>query len=130
MVFIHLLEYLGVNIQTTSLEECRLTLSIADIHLQPFGILHGGINGILIETACSLGANENLSEQSYAVGVDLQVNHLRSVSTGTLTVSAKPDHIGKSIQVWQATIYDEQQRLISVGRCTLANRLKAKEQRP
>lgn len=98
-------------------------MQIEAFHKQPYGIMHGGINGVLIETACSLGANEQLkSKKTYAVGVDLQVNHLKSVASGMLTITATPDHVGGTIQVWKAAIYDEKNQLISVGRCTLMNR--------
>ena len=62
------------------------------MHKQPYGLVHGGLNGVLIETACSLGANENVPENTFAVGIDLQVNHLRSVHDGSLTVIATPNH--------------------------------------
>lgn len=120
----HLLDYL--NIETTELSKTSvvLTMEIADFHKQPYGILHGGINGVLIETACSLGANEQfVGENAYAVGVDLQVNHLKSVANGTLTVIAKPDHIGGSLHVWEGKIFNEAGDLISVGRCTLLKRI-------
>ena len=90
------------------------------MHKQPYGLVHGGLNGVLIETACSLGANEN----TFAVGIDLQVNHLRSVHDGSLTVIATPDHSGKTLQVWEAKIYNADHQLTSVGRCTLTNRQK------
>ncbi|WP_459254266.1 PaaI family thioesterase, partial [Enterococcus faecalis] len=77
MITIHLLEYLGITIQQVSAEKCQLTLAVKDVHKQPYGLVHGGLNGVLIETACSLGANENVPENTFAVGIDLQVNHLR-----------------------------------------------------
>lgn len=60
------------------------------MHKQPYGLVHGGLNGVLIETACSLGANENVPENTFAVGIDLQVNHLRSVHDGSLTRLRRP----------------------------------------
>lgn len=94
------------------------------MHKQPYGLVHGGLNGVLIETACSLGANENVPENTFAVGIDLQVNHLRSVHDGSLTVIATPDHSGKTLQVWEAKIYNADHQLTSVGRCTLTNKQK------
>ena len=119
----HLLDYLTIETTEQSKEKVVLTMKIADFHKQPYGILHGGMNGVLIETACSLGANEQFSEENaYAVGVDLQVNHLKSVAEGILTVIAQPNHIGGSLQVWEGKIFNETGNLISVGRCTLLKR--------
>ena len=114
----NLLEHLDIQIKQTSPEQVELSLIVRDIHKQPFGIMHGGMNGVLIETACSLGANQNVTPDEYCVGVDLQVNHLRAVTSGELTIRAIPDKVGRTIQVWQATVYQKEQK-IAVGRCTL-----------
>ena len=114
----NLLEHLNIKIKQTSPEQVELALVVRDIHKQPFGIMHGGMNGVLIETACSLGANQNVKSNEYCVGVDLQVNHLRAVTSGELTIRAIPDKVGRTIQVWQATVYQKEQK-IAVGRCTL-----------
>lgn len=114
----NLLEHLDIQIKQTTPEQVELALMVRDIHKQPFGIMHGGMNGVLIETACSLGANQNVKSNEYCVGVDLQVNHLRVVTSGELTIRAIPDKVGGTIQVWQATVYQKEQK-IAVGRCTL-----------
>ena len=114
----NLLEHLNIQINQTSPEQVELALVVRDIHKQPFGIMHGGMNGVLIETACSLGANQNVKSNEYCVGVDLQVNHLRAVTSGELTIRAIPDKVGRTVQVWQATVYQKEQK-IAVGRCTL-----------
>lgn len=123
----NLLEHLDIQIKQTSPEQVELSLIVRDIHKQPFGIMHGGMNGVLIETACSLGANQNVAQNEYCVGVDLQVNHLQAVSTGELNIIATPDKIGRTLQVWQATVYQKEQK-IAVGRCTLmVQRTKIKD---
>ena len=114
----NLLEHLDIQIKQTTPEQVELSLIVREIHKQPFGIMHGGMNGVLIETACSLGANQNVAQNEYCVGVDLQVNHLRAVTSGELTIRAIPDKVGRTIQVWQATVYQKEQK-IAVGRCTL-----------
>ncbi|CAI3337473.1 PaaI family thioesterase [Enterococcus cecorum] len=114
----NLLEHLDIQIKQTSPEQVELSLIVREIHKQPFGIMHGGMNGVLIETACSLGANQNVAQNEYCVGVDLQVNHLQAVSTGELNIIATPDKIGRTLQVWQATVYQINKK-IAAGRCTL-----------
>lgn len=115
------LDYLDIQLIQASREKVVLKMIVDEKHLQPFKLMHGGINALLIETATSIGANESLdTTQQVAVGVDIQVNHLKSAIKGdTLTVIAKPDHIGKSLHVWQAEITNQTQQKISVGRCTL-----------
>ena len=59
----NLLEHLDIQIKQTSPEQVELSLIVREIHKQPFGIMHGGMNGVLIETACSLGANQNVAQK-------------------------------------------------------------------
>ena len=120
------LDYLDIKIEDVSKEKVILTMVVDGKHLQPFGLMHGGMNAVLIETATSIGANESIdTTKQVAVGLDIQVNHLKSAVKGdTLTVVAIPDHIGKTTQVWQAEITNQIQQKISVGRCTLIEKKK------
>ncbi|WP_430609943.1 PaaI family thioesterase [Enterococcus sp. DIV0876] len=124
----NLLEALGIQIEEATAAQVRLRMNIGPQHKQPFGIVHGGINGVLIETACSIGANQALAaDEAFAAGIDLQVNHLHAVQDGVLIVEAIPDKIGHRIQTWQATIWQENGPKTAVGRCTLTT-LKQKKQ--
>ncbi|MCI0130307.1 hotdog fold thioesterase [Vagococcus sp. CY53-2] len=115
------LDYLDIKIEDVLKEKVILTMVVDVKHLQPFGLMHGGMNAVLIETATSIGSNESIdTTKQVAVGLDIQVNHLKSAVKGdTLTVVAIPDHIGKTTQVWQAEITNQKQQKVSVGRCTL-----------
>lgn len=120
-----LLTHLAIQIQEQSPEKVILTMPITDEHKQPFGYVHGGINAVLIETACSLGANLHVKPNQFCVGLDLQVSHLSSAQQGILTVIATPDKIGKTRQVWQAEIYLDETKKTAVGRLSLLCQNKA-----
>lgn len=97
----NLLETLGIRQLSLTKNKIILALTISDAHLQPYGILHGGVNAVMAETAASLGANANLDDAHVAVGVDITTHHLRAVKAGTLTATATPVNIGHTLQVWQ-----------------------------
>ena len=88
--------------------------------LQPHGIMHGGASCVLAETVGSIAANFCVSEEHYCVGLDINTNHIRAVRDGYVTAKAKPFHIGKSTQVWGIKIKDDEGRLVSVNRLTMA----------
>ena len=113
----NLLEQLNIQTKQVTKEKVVLSLEVTDQHKQPFGYLHGGMNGVLIETACSIGANQQLSA-CFAVGVDLQVSHLHAVQSGELQVIATPEKIGRRLQFWRAEIY-LLDTLVATGKCTL-----------
>lgn len=115
-----LIEYLGIKSIISSKDKVILSLNVTDKVQQPFGVLHGGINSVLAETAASIGANFNLSH-GHAVGVNISTNHLKSVTSGKLTVEATPLRIGKKIQVWQANTFDDKNNLTSNSTITLTN---------
>lgn len=89
---------------------------------QPTGIVHGGVHATLVETTASVGASLWLGDDGYAVGITNSTDFLRSVSEGTLRVEATPLQQGRTMQLWQVSITDEQQRPVAVGRLRLMNR--------
>jgi uncharacterized protein (TIGR00369 family) len=55
-----------------------------------------------------------------AFGQEINANHIRSVQEGLLTATALPLHIGRTSQIWEIDIRNEQQKRVCVSRCTLA----------
>jgi uncharacterized protein (TIGR00369 family) len=88
---------------------------------QPAGIMHGGASCVLAETIGSVGAGCCINpEKFHCVGLDINTNHIRAISSGIVTGIGKPFHLGRSTQVWSIDIFNEQLKLISVTRLTVA----------
>ncbi|HUG98236.1 MAG TPA: hotdog fold thioesterase [Gammaproteobacteria bacterium] len=88
---------------------------------QPFGLLHGGATAALAETLGSAAANCCLdADAEYAVGLEINANHLRAVRHGNVTGTARPVHLGRRTQVWDTRVEDEAGKLVCVSRLTLA----------
>ncbi|WP_198971636.1 hotdog fold thioesterase [Xylophilus sp. ASV27] len=87
---------------------------------QPVGILHGGVSVLLAETLGSCGAAYSCPEGHRAVGLDINANHLRSVSEGWVTGTARPVHIGRTTQVWQIDMVNDAGQPTCVSRITMA----------
>lgn len=88
---------------------------------QPFGLLHGGASVALAETLGSLAGNLCLDPgRNVAVGLEISANHLRQVTSGHVIGTARPIHLGRSTQVWDIRIEDEEGRMVCVSRLTLA----------
>ena len=115
------LETLDITIESAEKELVVLTMPVTERVHQYTGLLHGGVSVVLAETAASIGAalNADLTRVT-PVGVEINANHLRSVSSGVVTAEARPVYTGRQMSVWAIEIRDERQRLISVSRCTLA----------
>lgn len=88
---------------------------------QPMGLLHGGASVVLAESLGSMAANLVLNmETHYAVGLEINANHLRGITEGYVFGKAEPLHVGSRTQVWQIHIRDQQDRLICTSRLTCA----------
>ena len=87
---------------------------------QPFGLLHGGVSVVLAETLGSVGAMFASPPAWRGVGLDINANHIRGVSSGWVTGTARPVHIGRSTQVWQIDMVNEEGKLTCVSRITMA----------
>lgn len=86
---------------------------------QPFGLLHGGASAVLIETLGSMGATvHGLGDDKVAVGVDLNVTHIRSARQGRVTGVATALHLGRRTAIYQVEITDEEGRRTAIGRLT------------
>lgn len=88
---------------------------------QPYGILHGGASCVLAETLGSIGSALVIDTEKFiCVGLEINANHLRSVSEGFVTGTATPIHLGRSTHVWDIRLHDQQQKLICISRLTVA----------
>ena len=88
--------------------------------IQPYGLLHGGASMALAETAGSIAANLTLADHLICVGLDINGNHLKSVTSGFVYAKAVPLHIGRTTQVWEIKITDQNEKLICIARFTAA----------
>lgn len=117
----HLAATLGIVLTELTPERVVATMPVDDRTRQPFGILHGGASVALAETVASLGGTMNVDLERFAVvGVEINANHIRAKREGFVTGTATPIHLGRSTQVWEIRIVDEENRPVCVSRCTLA----------
>jgi 1,4-dihydroxy-2-naphthoyl-CoA hydrolase len=87
---------------------------------QPLGLLHGGASVVLAESLASMSGNFCVDPAKYyCVGLEINANHLKSVTQGYVTCVARPIHIGKRTQVWEMKI-DQDGTPVCISRMTLA----------
>jgi 1,4-dihydroxy-2-naphthoyl-CoA hydrolase len=89
--------------------------------VQPYGRLHGGASVVLAETVASAAGILTLDcERETAVGMEINANHLRPVSSGFVTATAQPEARQRATQVWTVRLVDDAGRLVCISRVTLA----------
>ena len=116
-----LMEALGIRFVELGEDFLAATMPVDARTHQPLGLLHGGASAALAETLGSAAANCCLDAATeYAVGLEINANHLRGLRKGQVTGRARPLHLGRRTQVWETRIEDEAGRLVCVSRLTLA----------
>ncbi|MCK9537563.1 hotdog fold thioesterase [Dokdonella sp.] len=115
-----LVDHLGIRITEVGEDFVRGSMPVDARTRQPFGLLHGGASVALAESLGSLAGNLCLGESHMAVGLEINANHVRAISRGEVTGTARALHLGRSTQVWDIRIEDEGGQLVCVARLTLA----------
>ncbi len=112
---------LGIEFTEAGDDFLRARMPVDSRTIQPFGILHGGSSVVLAETLGSVAANHCMKKDStVGVGLEINANHIRSVSSGWVNGTARPLHVGGSTQVWEIRIENEDGKLTCVSRITMA----------
>ena len=114
------IEHLGIEITEIGDDFLRGRVPVDERTKQPYGLLHGGVSVVLAETLGSMGAFYSCPEGHRAVGLDINANHLRAATSGWVTGTARPVHIGKTTQVWQIDMVNDEGQLTCVSRITMA----------
>jgi 1,4-dihydroxy-2-naphthoyl-CoA hydrolase len=116
-----LVETIGIRVTEIGPDFVRATMPVGPRTHQPTGVLHGGASVALAETVGSLAANLCVDNALYVcLGQEINANHVRPVSSGLVTATARPYHIGKRSHVWHIEIRDEQEKLVCISRLTMA----------
>jgi 1,4-dihydroxy-2-naphthoyl-CoA hydrolase len=114
-------DYLGFEFVEVGDDFLAARMQITPHILQPAGIMHGGASCVLAETVGSTAAQFCVDmSKYYCVGLDINTNHIRSIRDGYVIGVAKPFHLGKSTQVWGIEIKNQEGKMISVNRLTMA----------
>jgi uncharacterized protein (TIGR00369 family) len=111
---------MGLAFVSATRDEVVGELEVGPQHLQPYGIVHGGVYCGMVETTCSVGAGLFSQESGQSVvGVENHTSFLRAVRSGRLRIVAVPLSRGRRTQIWEASIRDPQGRLVATGRVRL-----------
>jgi uncharacterized protein (TIGR00369 family) len=112
---------LGIEIVEYTPERVVATMPVTPKTHQPFGIMHGGVSVVIAETVASAGSYQFIDPSThYAVGLEINANHIRSQRDGIVKAIGTPVHVGRTTLVWDIRIYNEEEKLICISRCTMA----------
>ena len=116
-----LVSNLGIVITDAGDDWLRGTMPVDARTVQPYGILHGGASVALAETLGSMAGNLCVdTTKEMVVGLEINANHVRAMRGGVVTGTARALHVGRSTQLWEIRIENDEGKLVCVSRLTLA----------
>ena len=111
---------MGFRLASATRDEVVLEYEVTEKHLQPYGIVHGGVHCAAVESACSTGAGvDALARGTSVVGVENHTSFIRAVRHGRIRVVATPLTRGRRSQVWEASARTADGKLVASGRVRL-----------
>ena len=113
--------HLGIVVVAYGDDWLAAEMPVDERTVQPFGRLHGGASVALAETVSSIAGQLAVDPERFAVvGLEINANHIRPVSSGRVRAVAKAEALHRTVQIWSIRITDERDRLVCLSRITLA----------
>jgi 1,4-dihydroxy-2-naphthoyl-CoA hydrolase len=111
---------MGIVVTHATADEVGCEWEVSEKHHQAYGIVHGGVHCGVIETLASIGAAiVAMPRGQRVVGLENNTSFIRAVRSGRLRAVARPVTRGRTSQVWEAWIRDDEDRLVAQGRVRL-----------
>jgi 1,4-dihydroxy-2-naphthoyl-CoA hydrolase len=113
------------GLRFVSCDEQRVSaeVPIDDRHLQPVGIVHGGVYTSIAESTTTVATILAVAGQgNIAVGLSNSTSFLRPLRQGTIHALGLRLHRGRTTWVWDVTMTDDDGRICALTRMTIAVR--------
>lgn len=121
-------EALGIELTEVTENSLKGRMPVDHRTTQPAGVLHGGASVAFAETLASWAGHMVVDPENFhAVGLDINANHVRPALPGYVYGEATPAALGRTVQVWEIKITNEEGKLVCISRCTMAVLPKANE---
>lgn len=112
-------DHMKMRLDAIGMDQAVVKLNTARCHLQPYGIVHGGVVATLVDTATFWAVYLRIPEDAGLVNIDLKLNYLKPVDQGPLTAEGSAIRSGRSISYAEARVWDEKRELVAHGTSTL-----------
>ena len=109
------------DLRLTHIEEGRVEaeMTVDGWMLAPNGFLHAASVILLADTSCGYATMAHLPEGAKNfTTVELKSNFMSTAREGVVRAVATAEHLGRSTQVWSATVYNDQNKKMALFRCT------------
>ena len=110
---------LSMEIRSIGWGQSRLEAAVQGKHLQPYGVVHGGVCASLVDAAAFWAVYAQVDETAGLTTVEMKLNYLAPASWGRLLGKGKSLRVGKTLCLGEASVEDETGRLLAYGTATM-----------
>jgi acyl-CoA thioesterase len=109
--------YLSVTVDDERPGEAEASIDVGERHLNPNGVVHGGVVFTLVDTAMGRATIFVLDEGSYCASIEVSVRFLRAVTEGRMTARVTVLQAGRRIvqQEGRVTVDGEDRPIVSAS---------------
>jgi uncharacterized protein (TIGR00369 family) len=110
---------LSMELRDFDIGRSLVEIPVQEKHLQPFGVVHGGVFSTLIDAAAFWAVYPEIDDGFGMTSVDLKLNYLAPAATGKLIATGRRIKVGKTLGLGEAQVTDEDGRILAHGTSTL-----------
>jgi uncharacterized protein (TIGR00369 family) len=110
---------ISMQIKEIGFENCRIEVAVQEKHLQPYGIVHGGVCASLVDATAFWAVFPHIDDGVGMTTVELKINYLAPISKGTIIGRGRSIKVGKKICLGEARLEDEKGSLLAYGTATM-----------
>lgn len=113
-------ELLSMRLTDVGVGYASLEIDLAEKHLQPYGMVHGGVFASVIDAAAFWSVYFGVDDpEAGLTTVDLKLNYLAPAVSGKLLAGGRQIKIGRTLAYAEARIVDQSETVLAHGTSTL-----------
>lgn len=110
---------ISMEIRNVGWGQCRMEVAVQEKHLQPFGVVHGGVCSSLVDATAFWAVYSQVDEGLGMTTVELKLNFLEPASSGILIATGRSLRVGKHLCLGEATVVNDTGAIIAHGTSTM-----------
>jgi uncharacterized protein (TIGR00369 family) len=110
---------LSMTIEKLTWGASVLEIDLGDKHLQPLGMVHGGVFASLVDAAAFWAVFTQLEDEMGLTTVEIKLNYLAPARAGRLRARGRSIKVGKTLGLGEAQVDDDEGRLLAHGTSTM-----------
>jgi uncharacterized protein (TIGR00369 family) len=110
---------LSMEIKDLQWGTCLLEVELGEKHLQPFGMVHGGVIASVVDAAAFWAVFPQLEKEKGLTTVEMKLNYLAPAQKGRLMAQGRCIRLGRTLALGEAQVRDGQGILVAHGTATM-----------